>query len=154
MPPQSTSHPRNTTSEPNSWMKLTATVLNTARIINAFGWTPETVAEYIRPIQGKCGQGEALTAFRDLFDETGELPTSTSVMQRVGAKTNKEPTQGEDIYLYSAGGFCYGEGMLGTTTTRERVNGIPTGRLLNCNTFCGCSKCHHPHDVQLQEPEI
>ena len=150
---QQNSPPKKPNSEKISWTKLTEVVHNTARIVNAFGWTPETVAEYIRPIMGKCTQGEALNAFRDLFDETGEIPTSKKVMDRVGAKTEREALQGEDIYLYSSAGFCYGPGLVGIIGDAERINGKPTGRMLDRRAFCGCYKCHHKPEEEIEEPE-
>jgi hypothetical protein len=111
------------------------------------------VREYIRPIMGKCSQGEAVTAFRDLFDETGGLPESRDVINRVGAKTERDPLQGEDVYLHSVAGFCYGPGMLGITVRAERINGISTKRLLDCQTFCGCYRCHRRPEAPIQEPE-
>jgi hypothetical protein len=107
----------------------------------------------MRPLTRKCKQGEAVNAFRELFDETGKLPSANEVLTRVGKNVELPIRDGDDVYLRSTDGFCYGPGCVGVVGRPEKINGKKTGRILNCNAYCGCYKHHHPPDMPLDEPE-
>jgi hypothetical protein len=146
------SPPRKPTPEPTNWTKLTSAVLNTARLVDAFGWSEATAAEYVRPFIGKCKQAEAVTAFRDIFDETGSIPSAKDVLARIGAKVEGTQMPGDDVYLHDSAGFCYGPGVIGLMNRGERINGKPTGRLLVCRMLCGCARCHQRPGTAIPEP--